>query len=131
MTESLYYLLHFKQHHLLFGHVFGKHLEAEQHVRGGHRVQGVGGQEHTLEAVLPHLKHIKTEISFASSVTRLDASVPLQQLRESFLTSASQRFSGLTRTLLEMDSRTSAVLEFSLLTLTKNCDAQNSFNGRD
>lgn len=36
------------------------------------------------------------------------------------LTSASHRFSGLTRTLLEMASRTSAVLEFSLLTLTKN-----------
>lgn len=37
-----------------------------------------------------------------------------------YLTSASLRFSGLTLTLLEMDSRTSAVLEFSLLTLTKN-----------
>lgn len=36
------------------------------------------------------------------------------------LTSANHRFSGLTRTLLEMASRTSAVLEFSLLTLTKN-----------
>lgn len=35
-------------------------------------------------------------------------------------TSANHRFSGLTRTLLEMASRTSAVLEFSLLTLTKN-----------
>lgn len=39
---------------------------------------------------------------------------------QKFVTSASLRFSGLTLTLLEMDSRTSAVLEFSLLTLTKN-----------
>lgn len=49
------YLLHSEQHHPLFGHVFRKHLEAEQHVRGGHGVQRVGRQEHALEAVLPHL----------------------------------------------------------------------------
>lgn len=35
-------------------------------------------------------------------------------------TSANLRFSGLTLALREIDSNTSAVLEFSLLTLTKN-----------
>lgn len=51
-----YYLLHSEQYDSLFGHVFGKHLKAEQHVGGRDRVQGMGWQEHALEAVLPNLR---------------------------------------------------------------------------
>lgn len=50
------YLLHPEQHHSLFGHVFGKHLKAEQHVGGRHHVQGMGRQEEALETVLPDLR---------------------------------------------------------------------------
>lgn len=32
IRSCFYYLLHSEQYHSLFGHVFGKHLKAEQHV---------------------------------------------------------------------------------------------------
>lgn len=54
--NMLDYLLDVEQQHSLLGQIFGKNLEAEQHVGGGDRVQGVGRQEHALEAVLPHLR---------------------------------------------------------------------------
>lgn len=60
----MFYLLYFEQHHLLLDHVFGKHFKAEQHVRGGDCVQGVGGQEGTLETVLPYLETGGTNVSF-------------------------------------------------------------------
>lgn len=60
-------------------------------------------------------------VSFSKTFLK-EISVSVNPEYFKYLTSASLRFSGLTLTLLEMDSRTSAVLEFSLLTLTKNWD---------
>lgn len=60
---SFYYLLHSEQYYSLLSQVFGKHLKAEQHVRGGHSVQGMGWQEHALKAILSHLREkIKSNI---------------------------------------------------------------------
>lgn len=53
--QRVSYLLHSQQHHFLFSYFFGEQLKAEEHVRRRHRVQGMGGQEHALEAVLSHL----------------------------------------------------------------------------
>lgn len=69
--SRFYYLLHSEQHHSLFGNVFGKHLKAKQHVRGGHCVQGMGRQEHALKAVFCHLRERKTVSSNCSSSASL------------------------------------------------------------
>lgn len=68
--NMLDYLLDVEQQHSLLGQIFGKNLEAEQHVGGGDRVQGVGRQEHALEAVLPHLRENPTfSLIYNTSVT--------------------------------------------------------------
>ena len=80
---GFYYLLHSEQYHSLFCQVFGEHLKAKQHVRGGHRVQGVGRQEHALEAVLPHLRGVKPNFqsylrNFCLGILKILKILPLQ-----------------------------------------------------